>query len=234
MTGSSAPRSATPVIRCQSACDQPTVRSISLPSTTRISVGTVSISWCQLTRQVVVVHDFDAGREGRIILGVDRDVAAGDERRQQWGDHPARRALLLDDDDQSVRQHGLDSCEVLQDAVVDDVGTLQVQEVPAPIDDLDRQRDRRPPSARRPTAPLRRRRNRRRDRGGTGSAGSGSSLPRRGSPRAAGSLAPVPHRGAVVPERGLHVVRCRPTPGGRGRCRRRRRSPATTAPTTAR
>ena len=49
ITGSSAPRSATPVMRCHSAFDQPTVRSTSTPSTTRISVGTVSIWWCQLS-----------------------------------------------------------------------------------------------------------------------------------------------------------------------------------------
>ena len=35
-------------MRCQSDRSHPTVRSTSLPSTTRISVGTVSMSWCQL------------------------------------------------------------------------------------------------------------------------------------------------------------------------------------------
>ena len=184
-------------------------------------------------REVAVVHGVDAGREGRIVLGVDRDVAAGDERRQQRGDHPARRALLLDDDDQSVGQHRTASCEVLQDAVVDDVGTLEVQEVPAR-----RRRSRsstahRRPSARRPTAPPRRRRNRRRDRAGTGSAGWGSALPRPGSPRA-GDRA-----GRCPPWRGSTRARpagcpARPAPAERGRCRRRRRSRATTAPTTAR
>ena len=49
ITGRSAPSPVTPVIRCQSARAQPTVRSTSTPPTTRISVGTVSISWCQLT-----------------------------------------------------------------------------------------------------------------------------------------------------------------------------------------
>ena len=38
-----------PVIRRHSSRAQPTVRSISTPSTTRMSVGTVSMSWCQLT-----------------------------------------------------------------------------------------------------------------------------------------------------------------------------------------
>ena len=48
ITGRSAPSSSRPVIRCQSDRSQPTVRSTSLPSTTRINVGTVSMSWCQL------------------------------------------------------------------------------------------------------------------------------------------------------------------------------------------
>ena len=47
--GRSAPRVSTAVIRRHSSRDHPTVRSTSRPPATRMSVGTVSISWCQLT-----------------------------------------------------------------------------------------------------------------------------------------------------------------------------------------
>ena len=49
ITGSPSPSSSMPVNSRQAACDHPKVRSVSMPSTTRISVGTVSMSWCQLT-----------------------------------------------------------------------------------------------------------------------------------------------------------------------------------------
>ena len=70
-TGRSSPRSAMPVIRCQSDRDQPTVRSTSSPSTTRISVGTVSMSWCQLIARSASWIGLTPGREGRVVLGVD-------------------------------------------------------------------------------------------------------------------------------------------------------------------
>ena len=53
IAGSPSPRPSRPVIRSHSARDHPTVRSTSLPPSTLITVGTVSMSWCQLTDRSV-------------------------------------------------------------------------------------------------------------------------------------------------------------------------------------
>ena len=90
-------------MRCHSSRGQPTVRSTSTPSTTRISVGTVSIVVVPAHRQVGVVGGVDAGRERRVVLGVHGDAG---QRAEQRGHHPAALALLLDDDDEAVGQHG--------------------------------------------------------------------------------------------------------------------------------
>ena len=104
MTGRSSPSPSRPVIRCQSARDQPTVRSTSTPSTTRISVGTVSMAWCQLTARSSSWSAVDAGRERRVVLRVHGEVELAGQVGEQRGDHAARLALLLDDDDQPVGQ----------------------------------------------------------------------------------------------------------------------------------
>ena len=65
ITGRSSPRCSMPVIRCHSARDQPTVRSISMPFITLITVGTVSISWCQLTdRSASWIGETECGNVG--------------------------------------------------------------------------------------------------------------------------------------------------------------------------
>ena len=74
--------------------DQPTVRSTSAPSFTRIRVGTVSMSWWYETARSVVVDGVEALGEGRVVLGEDGERDAGlAQLAQDRGDEHASRAL---------------------------------------------------------------------------------------------------------------------------------------------
>ena len=95
-------RSASPTRRAT----QPTMRSPSTPSSTRSSVGTVSISWCYDTARSASCRPCRRRRERRVVLREhgERDSGRGVELREHGFDHPARRAVALDDDHHTVRQ----------------------------------------------------------------------------------------------------------------------------------
>ena len=104
-TGRPSPRPVTPVMRSHSGRCQPTVRSTSTPSTTRSTVGTVSISWCQLIARSRSSSAASAspGKSGSSCVYTVRSQR-GVELAEHRHDHPARLAFALHHHDDPVGQ----------------------------------------------------------------------------------------------------------------------------------
>ena len=118
---------------------------------TRISVGTVSMSWCQLTARSVSSHGGDPGGERRVVLRVDgeRRGAAGElcEHRARRARRSGSRASRRRRDRRAARRRGHHDARImrsgscgqeLHDPPVDHLRLFEVEEVAGAVDDLDR------------------------------------------------------------------------------------------------
>ena len=112
-------------------------------------VGTVSIPWYQDTSQAGVVDRVEIAEGGRVVLDVDgQGLRPAGQLAQHGDDREARRTVLLDDSDQAIGQRSAAgpgvghavapfTSEEVDDAAVDLVGLLELEEVARVFDDVD-------------------------------------------------------------------------------------------------
>ena len=142
--GRSGPSPDTAVTRSHSSRTQPTVRSTSTPFDTRITVGTVSMSWCQLTeRSASWTTSIPSGKAGssctyRLTTVPDSRSCAMTGTTMRHVSHSRFTTITRPSGRTGTVEWFavMSLAEEFHDDVVHVVGTFQMQEVPGTVHEL--------------------------------------------------------------------------------------------------